>query len=96
MRLPGWIVVHACPALELAGARVIVGGVAGRIGQAIPALPELVAVTIELPIRVEGIAADARLDLAVPVTSGRTTEIELPPVLHTRHPAVKQSASSTP
>ncbi len=78
MSLPGWIVVHAHPALELAGARVVIGGVAGRIGQVIPAPPELVTVVIELPIRLEHVAIDARLNVLVPVTSGRTTEIELP------------------
>jgi hypothetical protein len=78
MSLPGWIVVHASPALVLAGARVVAGGVAGRIGQAIPAPPELVAVVIDLPIRLEHVAVDVRIDVIVPVTSARTTEIELP------------------
>lgn len=78
MSVPGWIVVHASPALELAGARVIAGGVAGRVGQPIPAPPELVAVAIELPIRLECVAVDAHIDVIVPVTSGRTTEIEFP------------------
>ena len=78
MSLPGWIVVQVSPALVLAGARVVAGGVAGRIGQAIPAPPELVAVTIDLPIRLERVAIDVSINVVVPVSSGRTTDIELP------------------
>jgi hypothetical protein len=75
---PGWIVVRGGAAFELVGTRVLAGGVAGRIGQAIPAPSALVAVAIELTIRVEHVAIDVRIDVVVPVTSGRTTEIELP------------------
>jgi hypothetical protein len=78
MSLHGWIVVRGGAAFELAGAHVVAGGVAGRIGQAIPVLPELVAVAIELTIRVEPVAIDARIEVVVPVTSARATEIELP------------------
>lgn len=78
MSPPGRIVVRGGAALELAGARVLAGGVAGGIGQAIPVPPGLVAVVIEVPIRVGLVAADARIEVSVPVTSGRTTEIELP------------------
>ncbi len=78
MSLPGWIAVHGDAAFNFAGARVLAGGVAAGIDQAIPVPPGFVTVAIELPIRVEYVAVDARLEVAVFVTSGRTTEIELP------------------
>jgi hypothetical protein len=78
MSLPGWIVVRGGAALELAGVRVFADGVAGSVGQAIPVPSGLVAVAIEVPIRVERLAIDARIDIFVPVTSARTTEIEIP------------------
>ena len=78
MSLPGWIVVHGGAAFDFAGARVLAGGVAAGIGQSIAVPPGFVTVAIEVPIRFECVALDARLDVAVFVTSGRTTEIELP------------------